>query len=359
MTEEIKRLLQGLGDLKDALPDLTFDMGARRVKEPAAAGARQERGHIWHMDPTTQLATNDTTGEVRYVPNMRPKKDAQGRVIGVEPILLTPQQDAALRRANPDYKGLRFQPRPGHPVFAFDAGHGIEYPNTGTPDNGTSSDNGTPHNRKDDISEANITLRMANYAAEYAADNGYDVIVTRTTKTFSSAPIVATKADAFDFRIAAANNADLYVSFHVNHAANEAANGTQIYIQTGAPADTKRFGSVLAANSRKAIQDENGREWDIAYDKGFRDTSGNINPSRMRNLAMLRGIHVTEAALVETGFLQNGAGQKKGDYDDLRNVKYLQAFAEEIVRDMMNYHELTGGPQVAVRGGSGRSPRGR
>lgn len=359
MTDEIKRLFEGFGDLKDMLPNLN-SLGARRVSEPPAAGARTERGHVWHMDPTTQLATNDTTGEVRYVPNMRPKKDAQGRVIGLEPILLTPEQDAALRRANPGYKGLRFQPRPGHPVLAFDAGHGVEYPNTGTPDNGATSDNNTPGNRKDDISEANITLRMANYAAQYAASNGYDAIVTRTTKTFSSAPIVATRADAFDFRIAAANNADAYVSFHVNHAENEAANGTQIYIQRGAPAsaDTTRFGSMLAANTRKAIQRADGREWDIAYDARFLDTNGNVNPARVRSLAMLRGAYVP-SALVETGFLQNGEDSNKGDYDDLRNVRYLQAFAEEITRDIINYQELTGGAQVTSRGTSGRPTRGR
>lgn len=356
MTEDRKGILESLGDM---LPDLS-SWTSRPAKESAAPVAQKSRGHIWHMDPTTQLATNDTTGEVRYVPNMRPKQDAQGRVIGQEAIPLTPEQDAQLRRAHPQYKGKRFQPRPGHPVLAFDAGHGVEYPDTGTPDNGATSDNNTPGNPKDDISEANITLRMANYAAEYAASNGYDAIVTRTTKTFSSAPRVATRADAFDFRIAAANNADAYVSFHVNHAENEAANGTQIYIQKGAPssADTERFGRMLAANSRKAIQRADGREWDLAYDRRFLDANGNVNPARMRSLAMLRGARVP-SALVETGFLQNGEDQNKGDYDDLRNVKYLKAFAEEIVRDMINYHELTGGAQAVVQRVSGRPSRGR
>lgn len=331
------------------------------ARKPAAPVASKARGHVWHMDPVTQLATNDTTGEVRYVANMRPKRDAQGAIIGVEPILLTQAQDAALRRANPKYTGKLFQPREGYALLAFDAGHGVEYPDAARADNGATSDNGTPSNPKDDISEANITLRLANYAAEYAASNGYDAIVTRTTRTFTHGPKVATKADAFDFRIAAANNADAYVSFHVNHAENDAANGTQVYIQSGAPrsADTVRFGRMIAANTRKSISSAQGIDWDIAYDRRFSDANGNVNPDRIRNLAMLRGIHATPSALVETGFLQNGEDQNKGDYDDLRNVKYLQAFAAEIVRDMMNYHELTGGPQIASRGSSGRPSRGR
>jgi N-acetylmuramoyl-L-alanine amidase len=276
---------------------------------------------------------------------MREVRDAQGRFSGLEPILLTQEQDAQLRRANPRYRGQRFQPRDGFPVLAFDAGHGVEYPDTGTPDNGATSDNNTPV-RTDDISEANITLRMANYAAEHATRNGFDALVTRTTRTFSSAPRVATRADAFDFRIAAANNAAAYVSFHVNHAASEAANGTQVYIQRGAPAhaDTERFGRMLAANTRSSIRRPDGIEWDHAYDARFL-VNGRVNPDRIKSFAMIRGAHVP-SALVETGFLQNGVGSNPGDYDDLRNTTYLQNFSQEIVRDMISYVQVARNPQM-------------
>ncbi|GAK07076.1 N-acetylmuramoyl-L-alanine amidase [Geomicrobium sp. JCM 19038] len=138
--------------------------------------------------------------------------------------------------------------------------------------------------------EKEITLDIANRAAAYLTDAGYNVSLTRSNDSFV----------ALDDRAEYANgtSADIFISIHANASFDLDANGIETYYAPGSAA-----GQTLA----NALQSEAVREIDMR-DRG-------VLPS---NYVVLRKTAMP-AALIEFGFMTNGYDRSLQQTDLMRD----------------------------------------
>ena len=127
------------------------------------------------------------------------------------------------------------------------------------------------------IQECDIVLAIAKILAECLWDQGHEVLLTRTGD-------IETDDLAFRAELANANQADIFVSIHVNGVGNPAAHGTEVYYYPG---------SVQGQRLAVCIKDRLVAELKTA-DRGVKDA----------NFQVLRETDCP-AALVEIAFLSN------------------------------------------------------
>lgn len=72
------------------------------------------------------------------------------------------------------------------------------------------------------VRECDVVLAIAKLLAEQLDERGYEVLLTRTDN-------IETDGLLFRAELANANQADLFISIHVNSVVNPAANGTEVY----------------------------------------------------------------------------------------------------------------------------------
>lgn len=185
-------------------------------------------GHVWSMDPETQIATRmrvfkvpvgtngawdyklQPTDEKRLIPHTSTHKDANGHFV-LDPL------------PTGNVNGVPvFSRRAGHYVATIDAGHGVVKPgDNGKPvyDAGSASPESTGAGRH--VTEDVINLHLAQNSAVAFASRGWDTIITRTTNATARQQGDVNylkqhvlKDGGFGFRIDAANQADVYISLH-------------------------------------------------------------------------------------------------------------------------------------------------
>lgn len=173
--------------------------------------------------------------------------------------------------------------------------------------------------------EKNITLQLAKLVEKSLEANGYAVTLTRTTDTYlglAERPARANRADA-----------DLFISLHVNAAADRSVSGIETYALTpvGAPSSA----SSTPTTSRAA-----GNEFDfnnvlLAYhiQKTLLERTGATDRGVKRaRFAVLRDLKCP-GVLVEIGFISNSAEERK-----LASSAYLDRLAKAISSGVIAYH---------------------
>ncbi len=173
--------------------------------------------------------------------------------------------------------------------------------------------------------EKNITLLLSRRVKKALESNGYTVLLTRSADNYL----------ALSARAAHANqqNADLFVSLHVNAAADRAVSGIETFALTpaGAPSSTsakpettkypgnaKDFNNILLAyHIQKSLLTATG-----AADRGV----------KRARFAVLRDISCP-GVLVEIGFISNRQEERK-----LANAAYQELLARAICSGIIAYH---------------------
>ncbi|MFM9889523.1 MAG: N-acetylmuramoyl-L-alanine amidase [Rickettsiales bacterium] len=290
------------------------------------------------MNPETRIATNQRTHEIAYVAALVPHNDGKGHnVFQYEPI---PEW---VSKAHPGIKP--FMPRKGHPMFAFDAGHGV----TKDMKNGSRAVDFGCMSSDQVYQEANITLAYAKTAAQKMNALGGDVIISRTDPVYfhkghpekDHAPYTG---QGFAFRWAAANNAFAgYVSFHVNHAENGDAQGTRLYgnkYATGLSQSSQLL-NVLRQNLQHVpyAQAQQLKKLDPAYEPpaGWDYVQDAKFAPRIQELIMISGKQIprTPSVLLEVGFISNPTDAANVNSSDHRNK-----VTGELVNDLWNFNEI-------------------
>lgn len=178
-------------------------------------------------------------------------------------------------------------------IIILDPGHGGKDPGT----------------VKGSVSEKNITLKVGTLVKQKLENAGAKVYMTRTGDTYPSLQ------DRVDFT--SANYGEVFVSIHVNSAANTSAQGTETYY---------------------AISTGDMHEEDI-------DLATFVNNQIINNLNMKnRGVKeeqyyvirnmVIPSILVELGFLTNTE-----DHNKMTNDQYVNLFAESIYNGILQYYK--------------------
>jgi len=196
------------------------------------------------------------------------------------------------------------------------------------------------------IREKLLTLDFAKRLAKLLKDDGFKVVMTRSSDTFIALPR----------RVDIANNSksDLFVSIHVNANRVRSLNGFEVYYITPNVGDSKRAVSAaeehslgldrscFASNSAtlKAIL------WDMIYTyqraesielahticrSMERDLEAKILGVKGANFYVLRGVQ-TPAILIEVGYLSNTNEERM-----LKNTSYRQQVVEAIEQGIRNY----------------------
>lgn len=159
------------------------------------------------------------------------------------------------------------------------------------------------------IYEKTINLKVSTLVKQKLEAAGANVLMTRTADTFP------TLQDRVNFT--ASNYGEIFVSIHVNSAANTSAQGTETY---------------YAVTTGDMVQED-------------KDLAKFVNDQIVNNLKMKnRGVKeqkfyviantIIPAILVELGFLSNSEDRAK-----LTDEQYLELFAESIYQGILQYYE--------------------
>lgn len=274
----------------------------------------RKQGDIWYMDPKTQIVTNQRTGERAYVP------------------------DHDDRSGKSPYKGIPVFERTYRPLVTLDAGHGVIKDAAGHADHGTFS---KPGPSGGSVNEDIITLDYAQAGAKAFAARGWDVIVTRTNDTPAKA------GDGFSFRLAAQNIADVYFSFHANHAENGAAAGTRLYFDPRADKkyelNLSKFTAAMLALNDSDHDKQRDFIRDAAYDiKGKGAAGFGQGPGRPMGAKMLTSrTNNPIAVLFEVGFISN-----ETDVKNIRSSKTINDVVNELAEHTDTLYRQTLGPML-------------
>ena len=219
----------------------------------------------------------------------------------------------------------------GKKLVVIDAGHGGH--DTGAQGGG--------RNEKD------ITLDVAKRVRDLLTGMGYRVIMTRTTDVFLELP------DRSD--IANINGADIFVSIHVNDAANTAACGTETYYLSKVQVDndyharmldnssygyelrrrwkalTTKMKSVLRQQHYQTTQQKSKLLAEKVQRRLAPAAGGDNRGVKGKNLSVLRNAYCP-ACLVEIGFISNWSDRKK-----LSSRAHKQAVANAIAQGIKDY----------------------
>ncbi len=158
------------------------------------------------------------------------------------------------------------------------------------------------------ISEKNITLKVGTLVKNKLEAAGAKVLMPRTGDTFP------TPQDRVDFTHA--NYGEIFVSIHVNSAANTAAQGTETYYAK-TPGDMYEEDIDLATFVNNQI----------------------VNNLNMKNRKVKEEKHIVSAntnipaILVELGFLTNSEDRAK-----MTDDQYVEQFAESIYKGILQYY---------------------
>lgn len=219
----------------------------------------------------------------------------------------------------------------GKKVVVIDAGHGGH--DTGAQGGG--------RNEKD------ITLDVAKRVRDLLTGMGYKVIMTRTSDVFLELP------DRSD--IANKNGADIFVSIHVNDAANTAACGTETYYLSKVQVDndyharrlesssygyelrrrwkalTAKMKSVLRQQHYQTTQQKSKLLAEKIQRRLAPAAGGDNRGVKGKNLSVLRNSYCP-SCLVEIGFISNWSDRKK-----LNSSAHKQAVANAIAQGIKDY----------------------
>ncbi len=178
-------------------------------------------------------------------------------------------------------------------VIILDPGHGGKDPGT----------------VKGSVSEKSITLKVSTQVKQLLESAGAKVYMTRTGDTYPSLQ------DRVDFT--QANYGEIFVSVHVNSAANSSAQGTETYyaISTG---DMYQEDIDLATFVNNQIVNNLNMK-----NRGVKQEQYYV----IRNM-------VIPSILVELGFLTNTE-----DHNKMTNDQYVNLFAESIYNGILQYYK--------------------
>ena len=173
--------------------------------------------------------------------------------------------------------------------------------------------------------EKAITLNLANRVAKILRAYGYKVELTRTRDTTLS----------LDARSAYANKsgADLFVSIHVNSAADRSVRGIETFCLTPEGAASSNSGSPVS--TRYAGNAKNPNNFLLAYHLQramLLQTKASDRGVKFARFAVLRDIRCP-GALVEVGFVSN-----RTDEANLGSAAYQDKLARGIAAGILNYH---------------------
>ncbi len=169
-------------------------------------------------------------------------------------------------------------------LICIDAGHG-------------GNDSGAPGNG---ILEKNVTLKAVKRVGELLQKHGFKVIYTRISDNYVNL--------GERCRIANSNNADLFVSIHINSDDNLQASGTETLCYS-----KNRLAELIQKNLLSKLK---------LKDRGVKER---------KDLYVLNGTKMT-AVLCELGFLSN-----KKEAEFIKTDKFLELSAEGIVLGICEY----------------------
>ncbi len=199
---------------------------------------------------------------------------------------------------------------------------------------------------KTGLKEKNINLDVANRLAKILGDEGFKVIMTRSSDYFVS----------LEKRVEISNNAkaDLFISIHANANTVRDMNGFEVYHVSTDISDLRR--AKLSAGSAVLDLDKASYEqltlnlktilWDMIYTASRAESVGlaqsicravnndlcvEVIGVKQAAFQVLKGAHMP-AVLVEIGFVSN----EKEEYK-LRNTYYRQQITDAIARGIKNY----------------------
>ena len=174
--------------------------------------------------------------------------------------------------------------------------------------------------------EKKITLRLAKKTAELLKANGYTVHLTRESDLFlalADRPAKAAKLEA-----------DLFVSIHVNAAANRTISGVETFALTPAGAPSSNGSEVV--NRRYAGNAFDFNNLLLAYhiQKSLLARTSAVDRGIKRaRFAVLRDLKCP-GVLAEVGFITNAAEERK-----LADDAYLDKLARAIADGILSYHK--------------------
>ncbi len=173
--------------------------------------------------------------------------------------------------------------------------------------------------------EKNITLRLARRVAEILRACGYRVVLTRNSD--------ATLSLEQRSRLQQQNKADVFLSLHVNAAADRSVSGIETYCLTPVGAPSSNSTTV-------GWQKNSGNGFDrnnilLAYNVQrslLRRTQGGDRGVKRARFAVLRDIRCP-GVLVEVGFISHNAEER-----NLGSAAYIEKLARGISDGVINYH---------------------
>ena len=169
-------------------------------------------------------------------------------------------------------------------LICIDAGHGGK--DSGAVGNG--------------VIEKDVALKTALIIGEMLKEQGFDVVFTRTSDVYVQLNERC--------KIANSKNADLFISVHINSAANENAKGTETLCYS-----KNKFAELVQKNLVSTLN---------TNDRGVKER---------KDLAVLNGTKMT-AVLLELGFLSNREEAKM-----LQNESFIHNVAKSVVVSVCNY----------------------
>ena len=179
------------------------------------------------------------------------------------------------------------------------------------------------------VLEKDVVLAVAQYAAKLLEAAGYEVRLTRPDDRSVSLPERV--------RLASEWPADLFVSIHLNSAANTAARGTEVFVlSAGDRRSTSDRGDGPFPAARPANQFDGANQL-LAHALQRRITNSMALEDRGIRRARFQVLReaVSPAILIEGGFLSNPEEARK-----LASTDYQQRMAEAIVLGIQDYLSL-------------------
>lgn len=175
------------------------------------------------------------------------------------------------------------------------------------------------------LQEKTITLNLANRVANILRAYGYKVELTRTRDTTLSLGARSAYANKRD--------ADLFISIHVNSAADRSVRGIETFCLTPEGAASSNSGKPVA--SRYTGNAKNPNNFLLAYHlqrSMLLQTKASDRGVKFARFAVLRDIRCP-GALVEVGFVSN-----RSDEANLGSAAYQDKLARGIAAGILNYH---------------------
>lgn len=158
------------------------------------------------------------------------------------------------------------------------------------------------------IAEKNIALKVSTLVTQKLEAAGAKVLMTRTGDTYP------TREGRVDFTHA--NYGEIFVSIHVNYAANTSAQGTETFFAK-TPGDMHQEDIDLATFINNQI---------------VKNVNMNDRKVKKENFIVIANTNIP-AILVELGFLSNSEDRAK-----LTDDQYIELFAESIYKGILEYY---------------------